>query len=183
VAIAAAPSRRLEVAASTTSVFAELRRSHRHLAPQRLRKATLLSRSNWKELARTARSATAFADFGASSRDGRLALVHLPEEAPMRREWSLVCDADDHTAVMAAWELPGQDRVPDRDRAFECIWSLEPRAVRDAARVCAQLEAVLTGSPDDPSESEAPAPEASDDLRDATTMFERLVFYVDRHPR
>jgi hypothetical protein len=42
---------------------------------------------------------------------------------------------------------------------------------------------VLTGSPDDPSESEAPAPEASDDLRDATTLFERLVFYVDRHPR
>jgi DNA-binding transcriptional MerR regulator len=214
VAIAAAASRRSEVAASTTSVFAELRRSHRHLAPQRLRKATLLSlswamedeccaraqsprlygafqearffersRSRWKELARTARSATAFADFGASSRDGRLALAHLPEEAPMRREWSLVCDAEDHTAVMAAWELPGQDRVPDRDRAFECIWSLEPRAVRDAARVCAQLEAVLTGSPDDPSESETPAPEASDDLRDATTMFERLVFYVDRHPR
>jgi DICT domain-containing protein len=213
VAIAVASSRRSDLAASTTSVFAELRRSHRHLAPQRLSKATLLalswamedeccaraqsprlygafqearfferSRSRWTELARTARSATAFADFGASSVSGRLALVDLPADAPMRREWSLVCDAEDHTAVMAAWELPGQDGVRDRDRAFECIWSLEPRAVRDAARVCAQLASVLTGSSDEPGEPDAPASEASDDLRDATTMFERLLHYVDRHP-
>jgi DICT domain-containing protein len=214
VAISAAASRRADVAASTTSVFAELRRSHRHLTPQRLRKATLLSlswamedeccaraqsprlygafqearffeqsRPRWKELARTARTATVFADFGASSLDGRLELLHLPDDAPMRREWSLVCDAEDHTAVMAAWELPGQEGVPDRDRTFECVWSLEPRAVRDAARVCAQLAAVLDGSPEASVEPDAPAPEASDELRDATMLFERLVHYVDRHPR
>jgi DICT domain-containing protein len=213
-AIAAACSRRTDVAASTTSVYAELRRQHRHLAPQRLRKATLLSlswamedeccaraqsprlygafqearffeqsRPRWRELARTARSATVFADFGSSADDGRLELLHLPEDAPMRREWSLVCDAEDHTAVMAAWELPGQDGVPDRDRTFECIWSLEPRAVRDAARVCAQLAGVLTGSAEETVELDAPVPEASDELRAATMLFERLVHYVDRHPR
>jgi DICT domain-containing protein len=210
-AIAAASSLRLEAAASTTSVFAELRRSHPHLAPQRLRKATLLalswamedeccaraqsprlygafqearffeqSRARWEELARTARSATVFADFGSTATAGRLTLAHLPEDAPMRREWSLVCDADDHTAVMAAWELPGQDGVADRDRLFECIWSLEPRAVRDAARVCAQLAAVLGCESTAAPEPDAPAPEASDDLRAATTMLERALVYVDR---
>jgi MerR family transcriptional regulator, light-induced transcriptional regulator len=213
-AIAAAAARRSDVAAATTSVFAELRRSHRHLTPHRLRKATLLSlswamedeccaraqhprlygafqearffdqaRPRWKELARTARTAAVFADFGASSVDGGLALLHLPDDAPMRREWSLVCDAEDHTAVMAAWELPGQDGVSDRDRVFECIWSLEPRAVRDAARVCAQLAGVLDGSSEEPAEPDAPAPEGSDELRDATMMFERLLHYVDRHSR
>jgi DNA-binding transcriptional MerR regulator len=45
VAIAEASSRRAEVAASTTSVYAELRRGHPHLAPQRLRKSTLLALS------------------------------------------------------------------------------------------------------------------------------------------
>ncbi len=213
-AIAAASSRRSDVAASTTSVFAELRRSHPHLAPQRLRKATVLglswamedeccaraqsprlygafqsaryfeqSRARWEELARTARSATVFADFGSSSVGDRLAMAHLPHDAPMLREWSVVCDADDHTAVLAAWELPGQHGVADRDRVFECVWSLEPRAVRDAARVCAQLAAVLSGSSEAWHELDAPAPEASDDLRAATTLLERLVFYVDRHSR
>jgi DNA-binding transcriptional MerR regulator len=210
-AIDAVASRRSVVATSTTSVFAELRRTHPHLAVHRLRKATLLSlswamedeccaraqsprlfgafqearffersRSRWEELARTARSATVFADFGSSSYDGRLGLAHLPEDAAMRREWSLVCDADDHAAVMAAWELPGQGGVADPDRVFECLWSLEPRAVRDAARVCAQLAAVLDGGSPPWQEPDAPAPEASDDLRAATTLLERLVHYVDR---
>lgn len=213
VAISEAASRRFDVAASTTSVFAEVRRNHPHLAAQRLRKTTLLalswamedeccaraqsprlygafqesqffeqSRSRWEELARTARSATVFADFGASSTHGRLVLADLPVDAPMRREWSLVCDADDHTAVMAAWELPGQHRVADRDRVFECVWSLEPRPVRDAARVCAQLAAVLAGTAPEP-EVDAPAPEASDDLRTAASVLERLVVYVDRQSR
>jgi MerR family transcriptional regulator, light-induced transcriptional regulator len=213
-AIAAVAARRSDVAASTTSVFAELRRNHLHLTPHRLRKATLLalswamedeccaraqsprlygafqdaryfaqSRPRWEELARTARSATVFADFGSSSVDGRLTMAHLPHDAPMRREWSLVCDADGHTAVMAAWELPGQHGIADRDRVFECVWSLEPRVVRDAARVCAQLAAVLRGTSEEWLGLDAPAPKASDDLRAATTVLERLVFYVDRASR
>ena len=211
VAIAEAASSRPGAAASTTSVFAELRRTHPHLATHRLRKTTLLalswamedeccaraqsprlygafqearffeqSRARWQELARTARSATVFADFGSTSVDGRLVRAHLPEDAPMRREWSLVCDADDHTAVMAAWELPGQNGVADGDRLFECVWSLEPRAVRDAARVCDQLATVLDASSGTASESDPPAPPASDDLRAATTMLERVLVYVDR---
>jgi DNA-binding transcriptional MerR regulator len=93
-AIADAAGARAVLTSPTTSVFAELRRSHPHIAPQRLRKSTLLALTwamedeycaraqqptlfgafqearffrqaepRWRELARTARSAVAFADF------------------------------------------------------------------------------------------------------------------------
>lgn len=202
----------------TTSVFAEIRRRHPHIAPQFLRKSTLLALSwamedeccakaqrpmlfaafqqegfyrqaepRWRELARTARSAVVFANFageGAERSAPGLRAVHLPEEAPMRREWSLVCDAPEHVAALAAWELPGQDDVPDRNRVFESVWTLEPKAVRDAARVCAQLAEVLDPSADyDWSELDTEAPEPSDDLRAATSMFQRMLAYVDRGRR
>jgi MerR family transcriptional regulator, light-induced transcriptional regulator len=250
VAIADASASRAVLTSPTTSVFAELRRRHPHIAPQLLRKSTLLALTwamedeccaraqrpvlfaafqqerffrqaepRWRELARTARSAVVFADFagapapgapaagasaaGASAAGahaagapaatapapgapapGALHEVHLPEEAPMRREWSLVCDAPEHVAALAAWELPGQSDVPDADRLFESVWTLEPRAVRDAARVCAQLADVLDPSAGhDWSDLEAVAPEPSDDLRAATSLFQRLVAYVDRGRR
>lgn len=228
-AVAEAAGARAVLTTPTTSVFAELRRTHPHIAVQRLRKSTLLALSwamedeycaraqqptlfaafqearfyrhaepRWRELARTARSAVVFADFasvdgsaGEATEAGRktsgdagsgagVDAVHLPEEAPMRREWSLVCDAPDYTAALAAWELPGQDAVPDRERLFEAVWTLEPRAVRDAARVCARLTDVLAPSAaHDWSRLEAPAPEPSDDLRAATSLFQRLVAYLD----
>ena len=231
-AVAEAAGARAVLATPTTSVFAELRRSHPHITAQRLRKSTLLALSwamedeycaraqqptlfaafqearfyrqaepRWRELARTARSAVVFADFASvegsrdesdastnvstnASADGGTTpgvdALHLPEEAPMRREWSLVCDAPDYTAALAAWELPGQDGVPDRDRLFEAVWTLEPRAVRDAARVSARLADVLAPSAaHDWSRLEALAPEPSEDLRAATSLFQRLVAYLD----
>jgi DICT domain-containing protein len=218
VAIADASAAGAVLTSPTTSVFAEIRRRHPHIAPQFLRKSTLLALSwamedeccaraqrpilfaafqregfyrqaepRWRELARTARSAVVFADFeggGADRSAPGLHAVHLPEEAPMRREWSLVCDAPDHVAALAAWELPGQDDVPDGNRLFESVWTLEPKAVRDAARVCAQLAEVLDPSAEhDWSELDAGAPEPSDDLRAATSMFQRLLAYVDRGRR
>ena len=217
VAIADASASRAVATTPTTSVFAELRRRHRHIAPQLLRKSTLLAltwamedeccaraqqpllfgafqrrqffdraRPRWEELARTARSAVVFADFGAegSGVSGGIQAVHLPEEAPMRREWSLVCDAPDHTAALAAWELPGQRDVADGDRLFEAVWTLEPAAVRDAARVCAQLTDVLApAAGHDWSPLDEVAPQTSDDLRAATSLFHRLVAYVDRGRR
>jgi DICT domain-containing protein/predicted DNA-binding transcriptional regulator AlpA len=139
----------------------------------------------WAELARTARRTVVFAGVpGAASADhvaAGITLVELPPEAPMRREWSLVCDAPDHPAALAAWELPGQSGTPDRDRVFESLWTLEPPGVRDAARACAGLVEQLApelavgfeGLDDTPAR-------ASDDLRAAASMFSRLVAYVDR---
>jgi DICT domain-containing protein/predicted DNA-binding transcriptional regulator AlpA len=198
----------------THSVYAELRRSHPHLPPERVRKSTLLaltramedeccaraqqptlfagfqaevfyrrSESRWRELARTSRAAVVMADFGGEPQpptSGRLRRVHLPEPAPLRREWTLVCDAADHPAALAGWEVPGQDDVRDRDRVFELVWTLEPQVVREAARVCAELATTLDPDAGDFEHLHATAPGSSDDLRGATTMFARLVSYVDR---
>jgi DICT domain-containing protein len=96
--------------------------------------------ARWRELARTAQSAVVFADFSAAAVP---ADPHEPVELPidrrdpLGREWSLVCDAVDFSAFLAGWERPGQDDVPDLERRFETIWSVEPALVREAARISA----------------------------------------------
>jgi hypothetical protein len=93
-----------------------------------------------------------------------------------------VCDAPEHTACLSAWELPGQAGTPDRHRLFEAVWSIDPRAVRDAARTCAQVAAQAGSSvaarlqlelaDDPPPRLHSPAA--------ATALFNRVVAYVDR---
>jgi len=137
----------------------------------------------WAELARVARSTMVFAGFPAEPRDvDGTTFVQLPPDAPMRREWAVVCDAPVYPAMLTAWELPGQSAVPDKQRLFECIWTVEPAAVRDAARSCARVaqqfghgEAVplLYELADNPP---PPPPE----VRQATSLLNRVVAYVDR---
>ncbi|HYO40277.1 MAG TPA: DICT sensory domain-containing protein [Nocardioidaceae bacterium] len=143
------------------------------------------AQDRWAELARVARSTMVFADFAAVPEQvDRTTFVHLPDDAPMRREWAVVCDAPDYPAMLTAWELPGQSTVPDRQRLFECIWTVEPAAVRNAARACAQVAQGLghpEGAPllyelaDNP-----PAPPV--ELLQATSLLNRVVAYVDRTP-
>jgi DICT domain-containing protein len=137
----------------------------------------------WTELARVARSTMVFAAFETDPPPvARTTMVRLPDDAPMRREWAVICDAPDHPALLAAWELPGQAGVPDGKRLFESVWTLEPGAVRDAARACARL-ALQLGHPEggpllyDLAENPPPAPV---ELRDAASLLNRVVAYVDR---
>lgn len=109
--------------------------------------------------------------------------VTLPHDAPMRREWTVVCDAPDLSAALTAWELPGQDDTPDRDRVFESLWTVEPGPVRDAARVCArvaQAAGVEEARPVLYELASSPDP-ALADLASVTAMFNRVVSYVDRY--
>jgi len=136
----------------------------------------------WTELARIARSTMAFADFGESPAPvAGTTLVHLPDDAPMRREWVVVCDAPDYPAMLTAWELPGQSAVPDRKRLFEAIWTVEPAAVRAAARACAQVALQLGHTEAAPVLYELaenpPAPPV--ELLQATSLLNRVVAYLD----
>lgn len=138
----------------------------------------------WRELARVARSTMVLGDFTSPEdfpRGGPIP-VHLAADAPLRREWAVVCDAPDLSACLTAWELPGQTEVPDRHRIFESIWTVDPRAVRDAARVCAQVaqsagvveaQALLYELADEPST-------AMPDVAGTTALMNRVVAYVDR---
>jgi DICT domain-containing protein len=151
-------------------------------------RATFLraSYARWVELARTARSAVVFADLDTPRvpRPGVPIEVALPPQAPLNREWIVVCDAPDLPACMAAVERPGQQGVHDSRRRFEAVWTVDPRAVRHASRIAAALAdeyrpgwrttdlAVLDQEP----------PGVSADLRRASDLLNRTMGYLDaRH--
>lgn len=142
------------------------------------------SAQRWTELARVARAAVVFADEWAGQGDEAKgpARATLDAAAPLRREWAVVCDAADSTACLSAWELPGQVAVPDLDRVFEAVWTVDPAAVRDAARVAAGV-ATEAGAQDARSLVEElagpPAPGPAVPPRVAA-LLNRVVAYVDR---
>ena len=139
------------------------------------------ARRRWHELARTARGAWAMAAFPTDRTTTSPVEVRLPDPAPMVREWSLVCLADDLPAALSAWELPGQEGTADLDRVFESVWTLEPQAVSDAARCCARLADDLGHDMDDVLRAtDVPARPASEELRHASDLFHRVLAYADR---
>jgi MerR family transcriptional regulator, light-induced transcriptional regulator len=154
-------------------IFGAFQKEHYYRAAQ----------ERWKELARVARSTMIFAGFPDEPApvDGTT-FVQLPPDAPMRKEWAVVCDAPEYPAMLTAWELPGQSTVPDKQRLFESIWTVEPAAVRDAARACAQVAQQLGHVEAAPllyelADNPPPPPV---ELLQATSLLNRVVAYVDR---
>ncbi len=141
------------------------------------------SAPRWIELARVARSAIVFAhDWDGSADDAHGPLrATLADDAPMHREWAVVCDALDTTACLTAWELPGQIDVPDRERVFEAIWTVDPAAVRDASRVAAQvaLDAGVVAARPLVEELVEPPAAGEASIAAVTALFNRIVAYVD----
>lgn len=142
------------------------------------------SARRWQELSRVARSAIVFADEwdGTAGEAEGPVRARLDPDAPMRREWAVVCDALDSTACLSAWELPGQGQVPDRERIFETVWTVDPVAVRDAARVAAGVAANAGVLAAQPLLYELAGPPAIRSTTPAavTALFNRVVAYVDR---
>lgn len=141
----------------------------------------------WRELARVSRSTYAFAELSqaAPTTEPALTVVGLDTDEPMRREWFVICDSHELPVVLTAWELPGQADVPDRERMFETIWTVEPSAVRDAARVCARVaqeHGVADAAPLLYELADEPAPVVAD-AATVATLFNRVVAYVDRFGR
>jgi MerR family transcriptional regulator, light-induced transcriptional regulator len=100
------------------------------------------SEPRWRELARTAELAVAFADFRrARVRERGVCELPLEAEAPLRREWAVVCEGDRLCVALSAWELTPERPVADGARRFETIWTVEPEAVRAVARVAAAVAA------------------------------------------
>ena len=86
----------------------------------------------------------------------------------------------DFPAFLSAWEVPGQQAVRDADRRFEAVWSLDPTVVREASRIALPWPASsLPSGPRLPAPRSGPR-EVSADLREATSMFDRMLTYVDR---
>jgi MerR family transcriptional regulator, light-induced transcriptional regulator len=140
------------------------------------------SRSRWSELARTASLAVVLADFSTSraARQSGPALVKIPAAAAMLREWAIVSYAPDHGVVVSGWELPGPENVPDAERRFEAIWSVDPKVARDAALAAVALleRAHPELARQVSSHLGEGAPAVSNDLRRATRLFDRALDYL-----
>lgn len=95
--------------------------------------------SRWRQLAEGAELAIVFADF-ARVRQSPLPVEVPSPEGALAREWAIVCDAQGSAACLAGREPPSSNvGQPSARRTFEAIWSVEPKVVRDAARICASL--------------------------------------------
>lgn len=142
------------------------------------------SEHRWTELARTAETALVFADFARAPHEresgsrGKPVEVPIPFEAPLNREWLLVCDAPDLPGCVVGWERPEVVDRPDTARRFETFWSVDPRVVRHAARICVQLarrygDVAVHG----PQLAETP-PEASAATLRASGVLDRMLRYL-----
>lgn len=141
------------------------------------------ARPRWQALARLARASYVFADFPEPDLDAAPPEIALDATSPLLREWTVVCDSPELPAALTAWELPGQAGVPDRDRIFESIWTVDAPVVRQATRVLLG-EAATAGAPG----ADAVLLSVADDVRPAlvdsavtTGLFNRVVAYVDRY--
>jgi DICT domain-containing protein/predicted DNA-binding transcriptional regulator AlpA len=98
--------------------------------------------ARWRELTTTAERAVVFADFDRERHPGG-GPIELPIDPGERigREWSVVCEAADHAVCLTGWEPPGQQDVPEPERVFETIWTVDRKGTREAARICTELAA------------------------------------------
>jgi MerR family transcriptional regulator, light-induced transcriptional regulator len=127
----------------------------------------------WGDLAATAATTIVLADFPRSTRRGPVAQVAIPAGDPLRREWSVVCDAPGSSTVLAGWERS--------DGRFEAIWTVEAHAVRLATHIGRRLAArhaprLDLGAPPTVAVDDDPATAV---VR-ATAVTTRVVAYLDR---
>jgi DICT domain-containing protein len=136
--------------------------------------------ARWRELARGAEVAVAFADFD-RVRTPRNGPAEIPVDLrhPLAREWTLVCWAAGHAVCLSGWEPPGSSG----NRVFESIWSVEPDVVRNAALICAAIAATQRPGLIDPVRPRLetdPGPPNSGQLRLASAITNRTLASLSR---
>jgi DICT domain-containing protein len=135
--------------------------------------------SRWRGFAATAAVAVAFADFDTRT-DTQPLQLHVERDHQLNREWAIVCFAPGASAALAGWEPPGQDDVPDAERRFEAIWTVDPELVYEAADAAASLaerEAPAVAEKIRNSLGPRPAP-SGPDVRGVAALARRMVSYV-----
>jgi DICT domain-containing protein len=139
----------------------------------------------YDRMARNADACIVFADFErVLEREGHPTQVPITPEDALGNEWAVVVDAPGYAACLLAWETPESqrdDELPDRERCFEALWTLDPRIVRRASLVGAALAGhqdpelgrrLGTLLSDRPLAFDSPAPSL-------TSLTNRIVGYLD----
>src|SRR3954454_3783748 len=135
----------------------------------------------WSGFARTAAVAVAFADFPART-DTEPVQIHVDRDHQLQREWAIVCLAPGASAALAGWEPPGQNDVPDAERVFEAIWTVDPELVYEAAEAAASLaERESRSVAEQMRDRLGPRPAPSGpDVRGVAALARRMVTYVTK---
>jgi MerR family transcriptional regulator, light-induced transcriptional regulator len=92
------------------------------------------SEDRWKRLARGAGLSFVLASFDQPARppDGPVEVPISPAE-PIADEWALICLAAGYSACLIGWETVATTGLPDDQRTFETLLSVEPSVVREVA--------------------------------------------------
>ena len=132
----------------------------------------------WRSFARTAELTIVLGDFD-RPQTGENGLVEIPIDRshPLSREWAIVCDGPGVSTCLAGWERPGGTGA---ERVFEMLWSVEPDAVRDAARIGIELAASQWPELRDRVPAWLAEPADIDDgaVQRATALTNRMLAYV-----
>jgi DICT domain-containing protein len=138
----------------------------------------------WQHLASRADIAVALS-IGRHVAD-RPTLCEVPIDAasPIAREWAVVCDSSRFAACLVGIERPGQDEVVDAARVFEALWTVEPAAVRAAARTAAHVAATTAPAIGERLDARLrePAMATYDTIRSATLLTNRILAYAGFGP-
>ena len=144
-----------------------------------------VERHRYRRLAETADAIVVFADFErAREPAGEPAEIPITPDAALGNEWAVIIDAPGYAACLLGWERPRSPeelRLPDQERRFESLWTMDPGVVRRAALVgcsltrlaCPELaDRIERTLADRPLAVEAPAPAL-------TALTNRVVAYLE----
>jgi DNA-binding transcriptional MerR regulator len=159
--------------AERSSVLGSFQEGHRYAR----------SRTRWEELARTSTWSVVLADFAdddlAADVDAAPARCQLPDDSPLRREWTVVTVGPTFAAVLSAWEVPGASELGGE--VYEAVLSTRRAPALAAARVlagAAQAAGADVPAPVQALLSEpAPGPEAT--AEDADRLWSRALAHLD----
>ena len=142
-------------------------------------------RHRYRRLAERADAAVVFADFPAARiTDTEPAEIPIARDAALGNEWAVIVDAPGYAACMLGWERPrspAEEQLPELERRFETVWTLDPAVVRRASLAAAALtrpaapalaEQIERTLADRPLAVESPAPGLS-------ALANRMVAYLE----
>jgi hypothetical protein len=100
------------------------------------------------------------------------------------REWAVICDAPGLSVCLVGAERPGGGRGLGAGRSFEVLCTMEPVAVREAARTAAAI--AMDGAPalaERLARLREPAATSREGLRSSTALTNRILAYLETWSR
>ncbi|HTT93250.1 MAG TPA: DICT sensory domain-containing protein [Solirubrobacterales bacterium] len=100
------------------------------------------SERRWRRLARGAGLTFVLASFAAARTpaDGPVE-VPIGGSEPIADEWAVICLAPGYSACLIGWETVATAGLPDEQRAFDALLSVEPAVVREVAGAAVAIAA------------------------------------------